>query len=84
MLIIGDYTAKIGDPTGRDSTRPILSDEAIKAENAQTYLEQAGKILDMSEGKVEIRHNSEWLAQVELCGCAEFDGAGDGAADVTA
>ncbi len=73
VLIIGDYTAKIGDPTGRDSTRPILSDEAIKA-NAQTYLEQAGKILDMSEGKVEIRHNSEWLAQLSFADVLNLTG----------
>ena len=60
VLIIGDYTALIGDPTGRSKTRPILSEKQI-AENANTYLAQAGKVLDLSEDKLEIRHNSEWL-----------------------
>lgn len=61
ILIIGDYTARIGDPTGRDSTRPVLDEAAIQA-NAQTYLDQAGSILDTSDDKLEVRHNSEWLA----------------------
>jgi len=58
VLIIGDFTAKIGDPSGRDKTRPQLSDAEIK-KNLKTYLKQAGKILDMK--KMEIRHNSEWF-----------------------
>lgn len=61
VLIIGDYTAMIGDPTGRSKTRPVLSPQQIEA-NAATYLEQAGKILDTSPEKLEIRRNSEWLA----------------------
>ncbi|MHC4241910.1 MAG: tyrosine--tRNA ligase [Planctomycetota bacterium] len=65
VLIIGDYTALIGDPTGQNSTRPILSPEQIK-ENAKTYFEQAGKILNTSEEKLEIRYNSEWLAKLTL------------------
>ncbi len=65
VLIIGDYTARIGDPTGQNTTRPMLTPEAIKA-NAQTYFEQAGKILDMSPEKVEVRYNSEWLADLHL------------------
>jgi tyrosyl-tRNA synthetase len=65
VLIIGDYTARIGDPTGQNTTRPMLTPEAIKA-NAQTYFEQAGKILDMSADKVEVRYNSEWLADLRL------------------
>lgn len=65
ILIIGDYTARIGDPTGQNTTRPMLSPEQIK-QNAQTYFEQAGKILDMSPGKVEVRFNSEWLADMRL------------------
>ncbi len=51
VLIIGDYTARIGDPTGQNATRPILSPEQIQ-ENAKTYFEQAGKILDTSEEKL--------------------------------
>ena len=65
VLIIGDYTALIGDPTGQNSTRPMLSQEQIK-ENAQTYIDQAGKILDTSEDKFEVRPNSEWLAGMQL------------------
>jgi tyrosyl-tRNA synthetase len=65
VLIIGDYTARIGDPTGQNSTRPILSPEQIR-ENAKTYFEQAGKILDTSAGKLEIRYNSEWLEKLTL------------------
>lgn len=65
VLIIGDYTARIGDPTGQNTTRPMLTSEQIKA-NAQTYFEQAGKVLDMSPDKVEVRYNSEWLADLRL------------------
>lgn len=65
VLIIGDYTARIGDPTGQNSTRPMLSEEQIK-ENAQTYFRQAGKILDTSKDKLEVRYNSEWLAKMTL------------------
>ena len=61
VLIIGDYTARIGDPTGRSKTRPILSDHEVDI-NARTYLDQAGKVLDLSPDKLEIRRNSEWLA----------------------
>ena len=59
VLIIGDYTTRIGDPSGRSSERPILSDEEIER-NAQTYVEQASRIL-LAE-RTEIRFNSEWLA----------------------
>jgi tyrosyl-tRNA synthetase len=61
VLIIGDYTAMVGDPTGRSKTRPVLTKKAVEA-NAETYLDQAGRILDMSAEKLEIRRNSEWLA----------------------
>jgi len=63
VLIIGDYTARIGDPSGQDTTRPMLSPEQIE-ENAKTYFEQAGKILDTSEEKLEVRYNSEWLEKL--------------------
>ena len=65
VLIIGDYTARIGDPSGQNTTRPVLSPEQIEA-NARTYFEQAGKILDTSEQRLEIRHNSEWLSGLKL------------------
>ena len=58
VLIVGDYTARVGDPSGRDSTRPVLSAAEIEA-NARTYQEQAFKLLDWE--RTEIRHNSEWL-----------------------
>jgi tyrosyl-tRNA synthetase len=65
VLIIGDYTARIGDPTGQNTTRPMLSPEQIER-NAQTYFEQAGKILDTDPARLEVRHNSEWLADLRL------------------
>ncbi|MEK6642447.1 MAG: tyrosine--tRNA ligase [Planctomycetota bacterium] len=63
VLIIGDYTARIGDPTGKTKARPILDEASIK-KNAETYFQQAGKVLDTSPDKLEIRYNSEWLAQL--------------------
>jgi len=65
LLIIGDYTALIGDPTGQNKTRPMLSAADIER-NANTYFEQAGKILDTAPDKLEIRRNSEWLAGMRL------------------
>jgi len=58
VLIIGDYTARVGDPSGRSSTRPLLSGEEIDA-NARTYVAQAEKVLDPE--RIELRYNSEWL-----------------------
>jgi len=63
VLLIGDYTARIGDPSGVNKTRPVLSPEQIDT-NAQTYLEQAGKVLDTSPEKLELRRNSEWLEKL--------------------
>jgi tyrosyl-tRNA synthetase len=65
VLIIGDYTARIGDPSGQDKTRPMLTGEAID-NNARTYLEQAAKVLDMSPERFEMRRNSEWLAKLNF------------------
>jgi tyrosyl-tRNA synthetase len=65
VLIIGDYTARIGDPTGQNTTRPMLSPEQIE-KNAETYFKQAGKILDTSHNKLEVRYNSEWLEKLTL------------------
>ncbi len=59
VLIIGDYTARVGDPSGRDATRPELSVAEIEA-NGRTYQEQAFTVLDRD--RTEVRHNSEWLA----------------------
>lgn len=59
VLVIGDFTAMIGDPTGKSATRPVLTDDEVEA-NLATYLAQAGMILDLPN--TEIRRNSEWLA----------------------
>ena len=59
VVIIGDYTALIGDPSGRSEARPMLTEEQI-ATNAETYFEQLDLVLDRT--KIEVRHNSEWLA----------------------
>ncbi len=70
-FLIGDFTARIGDPSGRSKTRPPLSDEQI-AFNAKTYFDQVSKVLDPS--RVTVRYNSEWLGKlgskdwVGLCG----------------
>jgi tyrosyl-tRNA synthetase len=61
VLIVGDYTTRIGDPSGRSAERPILSDEEIDA-NARTYLDQAMVILD--PGRTEVRFNGEWLSKL--------------------
>src|ERR671927_1404595 len=60
-LIIGDYTTRIGDPSGRSAERPVLSDEEIDR-NARTYLDQAMVILDPE--RTEVRYNGEWLAKL--------------------
>ncbi|WP_218082228.1 tyrosine--tRNA ligase [Anthocerotibacter panamensis] len=66
VLIIGDFTALIGDPTGRSEARPRLTPEAV-AQNAATYLDQARKVLDFdTPGRLEIHRNSEWLARLDL------------------
>jgi tyrosyl-tRNA synthetase len=61
VLIIGDYTTRIGDPSGRSAERPVLSDEEIDR-NAKLYLEQAMVIL--VEGRTEVRYNGEWLSKL--------------------
>ena len=60
VLIIGDFTARIGDPSGRSALRPLLSEQQITA-HAATYLDQAAKILRADEELLEVRRNSEWL-----------------------
>lgn len=62
-LIIGDFTARIGDPSGKNVTRPQLSADEIEA-NMATYLAQAGKVLDLE--RISVRHNSEWLDRLSL------------------
>ena len=60
VLIVGDYTARVGDPSGRSVSRPVLSGEEIDA-NAETYRRQAAKVLRMDDEHFELRYNSEWL-----------------------
>ncbi|HEX2032155.1 MAG TPA: tyrosine--tRNA ligase [Actinomycetota bacterium] len=67
VLIIGDFTGRIGDPSGQSETRPMLTVEELDA-NARTYLEQAAKVLDT--GAAEIRRNSEWLGGLSFADVA--------------
>src|ERR687886_1562976 len=69
VLVIGDYTARVGDPSGRSKTRPLLSAQEIE-ENTGTYLEQAYLVLDRD--RTEVRSNSEWLAPLSLADIIEL------------
>lgn len=66
ILLIGDYTATIGDPSGRNETRPVLTEDEVRS-NAETYLEQAFKILD--EERTLVRYNSEWFSKMSFGDC---------------
>jgi tyrosyl-tRNA synthetase len=61
VLILGDYTAQVGDPSGKDKTRPMLTTEQVEA-NVATWLEQIGKILDLT--RTEVRRNGEWFSKM--------------------
>src|SRR4051794_153095 len=65
VIIIGDYTARVGDPSGRNATRPVLSGDEIDR-NAKTYVAQVGKILLTDPQHLEVRYNGEWLAKMSL------------------
>src|SRR5688500_1121452 len=69
VFVVGDYTARIGDPSGRSETRPKLSGEEIDR-NAQTYAEQVKHILDVS--RVRIEYNSKWLATLDYAKMLEL------------
>ena len=69
IFLIGDFTTTIGDPSGRNSTRPPLTREQIEA-NAQTYYEQASKVLDPA--RTEVRYNSEWCDQLGARGMIQL------------
>lgn len=72
VLIIGDFTAQIGDPTGKSDVRKQLTSEEVKV-NAETYLKQLRPILDFdTPGRLEIRYNSEWLTQLDLAKIQEL------------
>src|SRR5262249_14772892 len=63
VLIVGDYTTKIGDPSGRSAARPILSDAEIE-QNARRFVDQASTIIDPD--RTEVRFNGEWLAELDF------------------
>jgi tyrosyl-tRNA synthetase len=63
ILIVGDFTARIGDPSGRSDTRPMLTEQEVSA-NARTYLEQAGRVIDVE--RAEVRGNAEWSAGMDM------------------
>ncbi len=65
VLIIGDFTAMIGDPSGRSKTRPVLTFEQTRA-NGRTYVEQASAVLDEDPERFELRYNSEWLGELRF------------------
>ena len=65
VLIVGDYTTRIGDPSGRSAERPLLSDEEIDR-NARTYLDQAALIIETAPEKLEVRFNGEWLGKLDF------------------
>ena len=65
VLIIGDYTARVGDPTGRNELRPPLEPEQIDA-NAKTFADQVGKVLLTDPRHLEVRYNGEWLATMSM------------------
>lgn len=65
ILLIGDFTAMIGDPTGQNKTRPALTKEEVD-KNSKTYLDQAFKILDKDPKKIEIVRNNDWLGKMPL------------------
>ena len=69
IFLIGDFTSLIGDPSGRNSTRPPLTPEQIQA-NAQTYYQQASLVLDPA--KTEIRYNSEWSLALGAMGTVSY------------
>jgi len=69
VLIVGDFTGRVGDPAGQSETRPMLTPEELEA-NAQTYLDQVGAVLDLD--RAEIRRNSEWLAPLTFADVARL------------
>ena len=69
ILIMGNYTALVGDPSGRDETRTRLSAEAV-TENAATYLEQVAKVIDLS--RCEVRENGDWFSRMTFTDVLEL------------
>jgi tyrosyl-tRNA synthetase len=72
IFVVGDYTARVGDPSGRNETRPRLAPDEIDA-NARTYAEQVGRLLDVARARIE--YNSRWLAPLDLAAVLELTGS---------
>ena len=73
VLIIGDFTARVGDPTGRSATRPPLTAADVEG-HARTYVEQVKAVLDFSPGKIELVHNADWLARMDMADILRLTG----------
>lgn len=64
-LLIGDFTAKVGDPTGTNKEREVLTDKEIQ-ENMKRYIEQVSRVVDFSKDNIEVKYNSEWLGKMNF------------------
>lgn len=73
VLIIGDFTARVGDPTGRSATRPPLTAEDVEA-HARTYVDQVKAVLDFSPDRLEVVHNADWLAGMDMADVLRLTG----------
>ncbi|MGZ4676635.1 MAG: tyrosine--tRNA ligase [Acidimicrobiia bacterium] len=73
VLIIGDFTARVGDPTGRSATRPPLTADEV-AVHAQTYVDQVRAVLDFTPGRIELVHNADWLAPLDMADVLRLTG----------
>ena len=73
VLIIGDFTARVGDPTGRSATRPPLTAEEVAA-HAQTYVDQVHAVLDFDPERIELVHNADWLARMDMADVLRLTG----------
>ncbi len=73
VLIIGDFTARVGDPTGRSVTRPPLTPDEVEA-HARTYVEQVRAVLDFAPDRLELVHNADWLARMDMADVLRLTG----------
>jgi tyrosyl-tRNA synthetase len=73
VLIIGDFTARVGDPTGRSATRPSLTAEEVET-HARTYVEQVRAVLDFDPDRIELVHNADWLAEMDMADVLRLTG----------
>jgi len=73
VLIIGDFTARVGDPTGRSATRPPLTAEEVE-EHARTYVDQVRAVLDFAPDRIELVRNADWLASMDMADVLRLTG----------